>query len=871
MSPMTRSAVRRWPIPRAKTAIPQLPATFVSRARVRRRLADLAARYPVTLVCAPAGYGKTLLLADWVEDTGTADKIWVSLDADDNNTDRFWTAVVGAVHARGGGTPPGTVAPGRSDTPAFLAEVIDALASLPAPAYLVLDDVHEIQSEQTLHGIATLIQHQPDNLRLVLSTRADPPLPLARLRLQARLAELRMDELRVSHEDTAELLRLAGVPLNDDQVRRLVEQTAGWAAGLRLAARSLREVADHDAFLEEFASNDRAVADFLVSEVLTRLPAPTRELLQVASVCDEVTPVLAGVLSGMDDAGAVLAALERESSLMMGIGEDRQWFRMHPLLRSYLRADLSRQHPDRAAELHARAAAWFAAGAQPGKAFDHAARTGEPATSVTLLRQYALPLLMTGDHRTVRRALTTAGTEVDRDPWLALVGALTHLRTHDVAGARAGLRRCGQLWPADPDDDLRTLHRLVTATVELTMGAPAGPSDWPRLAGELAGTDLESWARLGLGWTLLRAGRRAAARCELDLAVKLAREHGFDYLSLQGLTATGALCALEGDYETMESACAESLAVAQAHGWHTDPALAMDHALGGLARLARLDPADALERTRLAAAAVPEPAPPELRYLIDAIAGAATFDAGRRADGLALLRQARRAASGAGLPVEVLVGGALVEYRAALVLGREMLAKDVATWTRANAGAVAEVALLRAWSAFARDDAAEAEAAVLEVLDETAPVVRASTLLEARLLETALEIRRGHRTRARGALTAALALAEPAALVRPFHQADPSVRQLLREQIGGFGQSDEFAARLSRQLSAMDGRPDGVLTERERAVLSRLCTPQSLDEVAYDLTVSVNTVKTHVRAIYAKLGVNNRRAAVVTGRRLGLT
>lgn len=869
---MTRSSSRRWPIPRAKTAIPQLPATFVPRERVRRRLADLAAGYPVTLVCAPAGYGKTLLLADWVAATGTADKIWVSLDADDNTTDRFWTAVVSAVHARGG--TPGPAAPGRADTPAFLAEVVDALAGLPDPAYLVLDDVHEISGEQTLHGIATLIQHQPDNLRIVLSTRADPPLPLARLRLQSRLAELRMDELRVSHEDTAELMRLAGVPLTDDQVRRLVEQTAGWAAGLRLAARSLLEVADHDAFLEQFASNDRAVADFLVSEVLTRLPAPTRDLLQVVSVCEEVTPVLAGVLSGRDDAGAVLAALERESSLMMGIGADRQWFRMHPLLRSYLRADLSRQRPELAAELHARAAAWFAAATQPGKAFDHAARTGEPATSVALLRQYALPLLMSGDRHIVRRALTTAGAEVDRDPWLTLVGVLTHLRGHDVAGARAGLRRCAELWPADPGEDLLVPHRLATATFQLTTGTATttatGAADWQRLAAELAGTDLEAWARLGLGWTLLGGGPSPMARGELELAVKLARDHGFDYVTVQALTALGVLRALEGEYEAMESACVESLAIAQVHGWRTDPALAIDHALGGLARLMRLDPAGALDRTRLAAAAVPEPAPPRLRYLIDAIAGAATFDTGRRADGLALLRQARRAA-GTGLPAQMLVGGALLEYRAALVLGRDLLAKDVATWTRANAGSVAEVSLMRAWNAFAQDAPAEAEVAVREVLDGTAPAVRAATLLEARLLETALEIRRGHRTRARAALTAALTLAEPATLVRPFHQADPSVRQLLREQIGGFGRCDEFAGRLSRQLSALDGRPDGVLTERERAVLARLCTPQSLDEVASELTVSVNTVKTHVRAIYAKLGVNNRRAAVVTGRRLGLT
>ncbi|GAB3432112.1 LuxR C-terminal-related transcriptional regulator [Actinophytocola sediminis] len=861
---MTRSH-HRWPIPRAKTAVPRLPATFVARARVRRRLARLAAEFPVTLVCAPAGYGKTLLLADWVAATGDADKIWVGVDADDNDADRFWTAVRSAIRAPG--------ATQDTDTPAVLAEVaeiIDALACLPAPTYLILDDLHELHGADTLHGIATLIQHQPDNLRLVLSTRIEPPLPLARLRLPARLAELRTAELRLSHEDTAELMRLAGVPLTDDQVRLLGEQTAGWPAGLRLAARSLRAVTDRDAFLARFAGTDRAVADFLVGEVLTRLPTRTTMLLQVVSVCDEVTPALATELSGQRDAGATLAALERDSALVLGTGADRQWFRPHPLLRSYLRADLARQHPDLAAELHAKAAHWFAAMARPATAFDHAARTGEPFTSVTLLRRHAVALLLAGDHHPIRRALDTAGEVVGTDPWLTLIHALTHLQTDDLPRAHAELRHSQEIWPAHPDEDLVTLHRLATASYALAKKIP-GTTDWPALAGALAGTDLESWARLGLGWTRLRAGDRVAARRELGRTTRLAGDHGLAYVSQQSLTAVGVLSAMDGDYDAMAAACAESLTIAQALGWRTVPGLALNHLLTALSRLLRLDPESALARTRLAATAITQPARPDLRYLTDVLTGAATFDTGARMAGLALLQQARRDVPAADLPVVALVGGALLEHRCAVALGRKQLATDVATWTRANAGAVAEVTLMRALSCFANGDAGAAETAVREVLDESLPASWPTTRLEATLLETAVEIRNGHRTRARAALTSALSLAEPSTLIRPFHQADPSVRQLLREQLGGFGQADGFAARVSRALSTVDGQSAGALTYRERAVLARLSTPRSLDEVAADLTVSVNTVKTHVRAIYAKLGVTNRRAAVVAGRRLGLT
>ncbi len=569
----------------------------MSRAEVRRGLDSLVHEFPVILVCAPAGYGKTLLLADWVESTGGADKIWVSLDVDDNNADRFWAAVVSAVRRHALGLEAGELnrlpMPGTSDTAGFLAEVIDALAELPAVTHLVLDDVHEVFSKETLHGIATLIHHQPANLRIVLSSRADPPLPLARLRLEGRLAELRASELRFSQQDATTLMHKAGVPLTDDQVCQLIKQTDGWAAGLRLAAQSLRDVADRDAFLADFASNDRAIADYLVSEVLTRLPTETREFLQTVSVCDEVTPILAAVLSGRDDAGAILAALERESALMLGVGPDRQWYRMHPLLHSYLQADLARQRPERTSELHAAAATWFAAHEQPGKAFDHAARTSGSAASVALLRRYAVPLLMTGDSRTVRRALTKAGAPaVSRDPWLALVSALAHVQTAELDQAVADLRHSRRAWPSDPDGGLQSLSRLMAATHALACGRPepAEPIDWRDLVAAQEGSDLEAWARLGLGWTLLRAGERQVALGELELAERLAREQGFDYLVVHILAALGVLSGLEGAFSGMEAACSEAVAIADIHGWRNVPGLAIDHALIGLAGLMRLDP-----------------------------------------------------------------------------------------------------------------------------------------------------------------------------------------------------------------------------------------------------------------------------------------
>ncbi len=197
-------------------------------------------------------------------------------------------------------------------------------------------------------------------------------------------------------------------------------------------------------------------------------------------------------------------------------------------------------------------------------------------------------------------------------------------------------------------------------------------------------------------------------------------------------------------------------------------------------------------------------------------------------------------------------------------------AHQFVAWTRERVGDVAELGLMRAWTAFWHGDLYSTEPAVHAVLDDPGPTLCAMTPVDARLLETALEMRLGRRTKALGALNAALEHAEPGSLIRPFRHAELPVRQLLLEQVGGFGRLNGFAARVSQLVSIMDVPPVEVLTNREHAVLVRLSSPRSLDELASDMSVSVNTVKTHVRAIYAKLGVNNRRAAVIAARRLGL-
>ncbi len=846
-------------VPRTKIATPRVPASFVPRTDLRDLL-DAATRKPVTVVRASAGYGKTQLLADWVEATGGADKAWLTLDRGDNDPYQLWSGLLHAICACKVVPPDSRLheltPPRGSDMAGFLTEVVDALDVLPGPLYVVLDDVHELVRPEPLRGLATVIRHQPADLRFILASRGDVLLPLARLRLQGQLAEIPAGRLKFSVAQADDLLAAAGVHLDRGRLRVLVQRTDGWAAALRLAARSLRQGGDTDTILDRFADDDRSMADYLDSQLLSGLDAGTREFLAEISVCDEVSPALAGALTGQADAGVLLDALTWEGPLLIAAGSAPPWYRMHPLVRAYLRAELERQQPDRVAALHRAAAAWFAAEGQLHMAFGHAAQIDE-ATVLTLLRGHAVRLLLQGDYHVVRRGLAMVGTE--GDPWLGSVAALADLQVGALADAEARLRQSAPM-----DAQTATLHQLVASTYAFLTGAPLPAQPLAPTEPELA-----AWAQSIRACGLVqsadrqsdcaRVQARAQARAELAEAEALARRHGLHQLVLHCRTATAFVTALDLDLGAMEQACAEVIGLAGQHGWRRSPWVAMSHALRGIGALLRLEPADALRHATQASRMAGPDMPRSWRFLLGLVEGGARFDAGHRRDGLRLLRQARAQLSDETVPIELVALVALLEQRAAVALGADAV-RELPAWVAGRGEAAAELALMGAWAAGGTLD------------PPREPLLGCLTQLEARLLEAAAAIRAGERTRARAALSTALRLAEPVRLIRPFERADPALRQLLVDQIGGFGESESFASQVHRALSAAEqGRGDGLLTGREHVVLVALTSQRSLEEIAADLRVSVNTVKTHVRAIYSKLGAGSRRTAVLAARELGLT
>ena len=381
---------------------------------------------------------------------------------------------------------------------------------------------------------------------------------------------------------------------------------------------------------------------------------------------------------------------------------------------------------------------------------------------------------------------------------------------------------------------------------------------------------LEALARLARGTALLEHDDRAGARTELEAALDLGRRHGFDYLTMQCQVLLAVIACTSGEVHTMLARSTEAIASASRHGWQDSTwsaaATIDDRPRRTAARRPTPGPAPRRRRARPRAPAL---LTPPLRFALQVIHGAATFDQGHRANGLAELQQARSELGDHPIGAEQAASAALLEFHAALQLGHTTAARTVYGWLAERTHHNAELLVMRAWTESAGGRHDHARTVLRPVLDATTPALLPHTLVDAWLLETTLAMAADERPAARRALQTALALAEPLDALRPFTHAGPGVRELLVHQLGSFGTTETFA----QQALAAGARSEDrhtTLSERELTVLGLLPSMLSLDEIATDLTVSVNTVKSHVRSIYTKLGVSSRRTAVLSAHENGL-
>jgi LuxR family transcriptional regulator, maltose regulon positive regulatory protein len=865
-------------VPGTKLAVPQLLPRLVPRPRLLAML-DRARASMVTLVSAPAGTGKTLLLAEWARERATGETAWVSLDSDDNDDGRFWSALLDALSTtaavpRDSPLRRLAVPTNPSGDPGFLAEVVNALDELPRPVVLILDDLHEITTPQPLQGLAALLQHQPADLRLILSARQDPHLPIARLRLADELTEIHAENLKFSADEVRALLDADGIELDHDQLQRLLEQTEGWAAALRLATLSLAGGSEPDRFLADFAANDRAVAAYLVDEVLSRLPTDMSEFLRTISISEQISADLAARLSGRADAAALLDAIAERTSLVVRVAAAQHGYHVHAVLRAHLLADLVRLDRERAANLHGIAADWYANRGEPARALAHAGQARDPVRTTALLHSHAVTLTLGGNHQLVRDVLDTVGARlIGEDSLLALVSALLHLERGDPHGAERDLTHADGAWPDEPDAALVALRGLVRSRHALLVG---DVDELARVTEDI--TDeanlFDAATMLQRGTAMLATGNRAAAREQLRGAQRAARTSGHDYVAVHSLTMLAGLAAAEGDYGSMTMLATEANEENARRGWQQTVEAATASVILGYGALLRADPAECVRKMVCASRLVDEGDPPAMRglnLLVETLRGAAEFELGNRTAGARRVDTARRASGSARFSVEQTALCAVLEHRMALLLGWSTEAGEALRWAQNSVPDAAEVRLMRARAQLVLGRSDAASKIIQPVLDGAVRPVLPWLAIEAWLLATEVALSAGDDARARRWLRRALLVSHRLDVPYPVVFADPAVADLLTGQLGKLGGATErFADWVCALRRALHVPPMVPLTARERAVLRLLPTQRSFDEIAEDLTVSANTVKTHVRAIYAKLGVTRRRDAVSVALERGL-
>jgi len=391
MRPPPAAAAERDVLLATKLHLPQPRAGFLPRLRLVDRLTEGLAS-ELTLVCAPAGFGKTSLLGDWAR-RRTQPTAWLSLDEGDNDPVRFWWYVAAALDTAGAGTGRLTARLGGPRPVALelvVTAVINQLATSPDEVVLVLDDYQVIESPAVHDSLVLLLDRLPPGLRVVLASRADPPLPLARLRARNQLAELRAADLRFTLLEAAAFLReAAGLDLTAASLAALDARTEGWAAGLQLAALSLRGHTDPAGFVATFSGSHRHVLDYLTEEVLTRQPGQVTSFLLETSVLERLSGPLCDAVTGRTDSQVMLEAIERANLFLLPLDEVRRWWRYHHLFADLLRARLQQAHPDRVPALHRNAAAWLERRGLVDDAIRHALAAGEVEWAARLVEQHA--------------------------------------------------------------------------------------------------------------------------------------------------------------------------------------------------------------------------------------------------------------------------------------------------------------------------------------------------------------------------------------------------------------------------------------------------------------------------------------------------
>ncbi len=843
-------------------AMPAMPATHVRRTRLLDQL-DVAVSHPLTLVVAPAGWGKSVLLSSWSRSGRAPGPVtWVGFDAADGS--HAWQHIAEAMNCAGlAGLHVPRVGPARAGP----------------PTVLVLDDFHLITDRAVLGNVERLLRQGDANLRVVMLTRSEPDLSLYRWRLTGQLAELRTEQLSFTHDEAADLLCRHGLEVPRATIRKLLGVTEGWAAGLTLAARAMSWHREPDRVVDELGVGDHAFVDYVHREVLDGLTTDVRELLRCTSVLEYVCPGLVEALTHRRDGARILGELEQANAFIVYCGGGHGWYRYRRLLRRVMYAELSRSTPERLPALHSAAATWYARNGLPAEALRHALAAGDWDGARLLMERHWRELLTGSGYASPVASAPAPPETVATDARLMLAFAMQRHDAGDIDGMRGFLRLAEQSEVLDGE-----LPTVLSAA---------------HLAEAHASWDADR--------TLSAVARLLAAAREVPPPVR-------DEVRAMALTATATATFALGQLDSSELALREALPLARRSGSSRGYVAALRQQalidlcrgrlgstvhnaqliLGAVSRAGFTQAGDVtwarlllgsvcLARGRLDEASyhVDQGTAGDMQCDLVARAVAVVLQAwlhqlrGDPALGLDRLAEARIDLGAAGLPPIVDVTFALMEAELRLSHG------DVRGAGRLVPPATRSTPLPE-WTAVVTAKLRLADGAAADAAAAVGPYAtgRAATsiwaveacLLHARALRTL-----GNRVASEHFLERALRLASAEGLRQPFLANAALVHDMLVSHLAGGTGYPTTIAELTGAVAGVattgpaPSRTDvDPLTERELTVLRHLRSMMSTAEIASMLCVSTNTVKTHVKNVYRKLDVSRRRDAVRRAQEVGL-
>ncbi|MER7164679.1 LuxR C-terminal-related transcriptional regulator [Micromonospora sp. NPDC000207] len=888
------------PLLTSRLSPPPPPEPLLIRPRLLDEL-DRGAGAAITLVTAPAGWGKSTLLASWARaahpvsayptGTGATAPAWLSVEVGDGG-ERFWAYLAAAA-----------TVPVDLSGPARLDALAAALAAADRQVVLVLDDLHRVVDPSVPAGLEFLVRHAEGRLRLVIGAREALPPALHRLRLTGELTELGPDLLAFTDDEVADLLVAHGVHLPAATVPRLRDRTAGWPAALRFAALALRGQSDPDRWVRRFGGDHPDVAGYLGTELLDGLDPRDRDVLRRCAVTPTVRADLAVTLTDRADADQVLATLARDGGFLHHDQGTPPWFRYHPMLADLLRAELGRVGDDQVTDLHRRAAGWYADRARPADALRHALAAGEWERAVTLVtHQWPELIPYDGDDVDCRIPVTPPPEALHRYPGLALALAVERVRAGDAAGATEALTIA-----ADAAREVSTSTRQpsVVTALELTLARQADDRPAARALAHrlLASTSPDpadpvrggpalgarAVAGVALGLLDLADGDLTGALHHYNRAGEAARTGGWGRTELVCAGRTALLQAVRGDLAAAEQTARELLDLPVCQGWTGLTDCAYAHLALAVVALHRHLPQEAAAMVALAGPATDTPVPGVLVVLCRVPLLCATGDLTTAHRLLTGAREVAADLPAAGELAQLLraTEADLLAARGDLAAARHLLTdltRPAAEPQPAPPGTRAASAVAQAASvALARvellaGDQRAARRALPEWDAPDADLVPLPVRLEAGLLDAVLTRADGDHRRAGRLLERILDLVAPDGYRRAFLQGIPGVRDLLAAHLDT---GTAHWVTVTELLGVLDAPASGAvpasvpglaepLTERELTILRYLQSILSNVEIAGELSVSVNTVKTHVRNIYRKLDATRRREAVRRARELHL-